>query len=76
MRLIFLLRPLRKGPQDSSSSRVTEVVVRLYRTGNFLQKILSCYSGTTQGSETKDTSYEIPIIELLELVMKEGVAVS
>ena len=51
------------------------LVVRLYRTGNSLQNILSFYSGTTQDSETNETSYESPILELLELVMKEGVAV-
>ena len=43
---------------------------------HFLQNILGCYSGTTQDSETNDTSIERPTIELLENVMKEGVAVS
>ena len=52
------------------------LVVRLYCTGNFLQNVLSCYPGTTQDFETNNTSYERPITELLELVMKEGVAVS
>ena len=51
------------------------LVVRLYRTGNFLQNILGCYSGTTKDSETNDISFESPIIEPLELLMKEGVAV-
>ena len=46
------------------------------RTASFEQNILGYYSGTTQDSETNDTSFESPIIELLEIVMKEGVAVS
>ena len=52
------------------------LVVRLYRTGNFLQNLLGFYSETTQDSETNDTSFDSPIIELLQSVMKEGVAVS
>ena len=51
------------------------LVVKLYPTGNFLQIILGCYSGTTQDSETNDTSLESSIKECLELIMKEGVAV-
>ena len=45
-------------------------------TASFEQNILGYYSGTTQGSETNDTSFESPIIELLEIVMKEGVVLS
>ena len=46
------------------------------RTDSFQKNVLSYYSGTTQDNETNDTSFESPIIELLEIVMKEGVAVS
>ncbi len=46
------------------------------RTASCEQNILGYYSETTQDSETNDTSFESPIIELLEIVMKEGVAVS
>ena len=52
------------------------LVVSLYCIGNFLQNILGCYSETKQDSETNDTSFESPIIEPLELVMKAGMAVS
>ena len=62
--------------QHSIVITYTALVVRLYRTSNFVQNILDCYCGTTQDSETNDTSFESPIRELLELVMKEGVAVS
>ena len=51
-------------------------MVRLYRTGKFYQNILGHYSGTEKDSETNDTSFESPIIELLEMVMIEVVAVS
>ena len=52
------------------------LVVRLYRTGNFLQNILGCYSGTTQDSETNDISFESPIIEIFETGKKLGVTSS
>ena len=55
---------------------LTTLLDRLYCTGNFLQNIFGHYSGTTQDSEANDTSFESHIIELLEIVMKEGVAVS
>ena len=45
------------------------LVERLYRTRNFLQNVLSCYSGTTQDNEINDTPFESP-------VMKVGMAVS
>ena len=50
------------------------LVVRLYRTGNFLQNILGCYSSTTQDSEINDTSFESPIIGRSEFAKKLGVA--
>ena len=46
------------------------------RTASFEQNILGYYSGTTQDSETNDTSFESPILELLEIVTKEGVVAS
>ena len=56
--------------------RVHTLVDIHLRTARFEQNILGYYSGTTQDSETNDTSFESIIIELLEMVMKEGVAVS
>ena len=46
------------------------------RTANFEQNLLGYYSGTTQDYKTIDTSFESPIIALLEIVMNEGMAVS
>ena len=46
------------------------------RTASFEQKHFGYYSGTTQGSETNDTSFESPIIGLLESVMKKSVVAS
>ena len=46
------------------------------RTGNFKKNVLRYYSRTTQGNETNDTPFESPIKQLLNLVIKVGVAVS
>ena len=50
------------------------LVVRLYRTGNCSQNVMSYYIGTTQDYETNDTSFESPNTELLESAIQEGVA--
>ena len=51
---------------DSAFAKAHTLLVRLYRAGNFFQKILGYYSETTKDSETNDTSFESPIIEPLE----------
>ena len=66
-----------KKIKEADTARSQHTLVDIYlRTASFEQNILGYYSGTTQESETNDTSFERPIIELLENVMKEGVAVS
>ena len=49
---------------------------RIHHTGKFLQNILSCFFGTTQNSETNDTSFESLNKELLKLVGNVGCEVS
>ena len=46
-----------------------------HRTATFEQNILICYRETTVDSEINDTSFEGPISELLDLIIKVGVAI-
>ena len=67
LQLNTFIRNSRKKVQHREKTKYSKkllhltLVVRLYRTGNFLQNILSCYSRTIQDNETNDTPFESPI---------------
>ena len=73
---VLILKALNSGQEKLGQQGFSTLADIYLRTGNFKKNVLRYYSRTTQGNETNDTPFESPIKQLLNLVIKVGVAVS